>query len=105
MRHRLSLIERIDATDWAEEDIRFLERLIGSARCDQRSHDLLMVACAHLIGGDDAELLTLRRRGREIVDLTLAVQAERARPAERRLQAGRVRLAVVGGRDMERCDV
>jgi len=68
------LTERIEAAEFSEGSLAYLSMLIGFGTRDPEFRDLLFTAVAVLIGADGADLLTLRRRVREIVDLAQVMQ-------------------------------
>lgn len=95
----MSLTERFDrlmddddaCRAWAVHTLDLVER-------DPLAMDLLMGTVATALAATGADLMTLRRRTREIVDLAVLIQAEGvAQPPAR--PAGRPSLTVVGGRD------
>lgn len=97
----MSLYERVNETDWSDEDMAWFKRHVESAAICPLSRDLILATTAAIIGHDDADLLTLRRRARELVDLAVMMQAERATPESAdRPAAAPPRLSVVGGRDV-----
>lgn len=98
----MTLYERVNDRDWSDADMAWFKRHVESAAICPLSRDLILATTAAIIGHDDADLLTLRRRARELVDLAVMMQAERATPgAARPVQtASPPRLSVVGGRDV-----
>lgn len=99
----MTLAERVNATDWSDEDMAWFKRHVESAAFDPVSRDLLLAVTAAIIGHDDACLMTLHNRTRELVDLAVLMQAERAASSVARpvRPAGSPRLSVVvGGRDV-----
>ena len=94
----MTLTERVAAAEWTADDAAWFALQSEVAIADQACHDLLMAVAAAVIGADGADILTLRRRAREIVDLALAFQDEGPAPLPVRA-AGRPALNVVGGRD------
>lgn len=91
----MTLKDRIDATEWSDVEQEGYANLVARGRDEPGSHDIIMAAAATLLGDDGADIFELSRRSREIVDLALAIQAERVRPPTVRP----VRLTIVGGRD------
>ena len=94
----MTLTERVTSVEWTDDDAAWFAAQANVAIADQACHDLLMAVAAAVIGADGADILTLRRRAREIVDLALAFQAGGAEALPVRA-AGRPALTVVGGRD------
>ncbi len=91
----MSLTDRIDCAEWSEEARVWFAECVSQAIADPDCFDLQLAIVAALIGHDGAALPELLCRAREIVDLAVAMQAERGRGAN----PGPSRLTVVGGRD------
>lgn len=98
----MTLTDRVNETDWSDADMALFKRHVESAAFDPMSRDLLLAITAAVIGYDDADLMTLRRRARELVDLAILMQAERAgkSAAPPAKPTCGPRLTVVGGRDV-----
>lgn len=97
----MTLTDRVNQTDWSEQDMALFKRQVECAAIDPLSRDLLLAITAAVIGYDGADLMTIRRRGRELVDLAVLMQAERAQvdavtPAR---PPGQPVLTIVGGSD------
>jgi hypothetical protein len=96
----MTLVERINAADWDEDDCRWFAAQVAVANEDAWMRDLYFAVVARLIGQDGADLMTLRRRAREIVDLAQAMQAEAAALGSAANRPRPVHLRLVGGRDV-----